>query len=279
MKVTIVGTGLMGQGLAQVFSQSEKFEKVLWIGRKQDSLNKAFSKLEKTWKKLADKGKFSETEVKSWKNKIQLSLNLEDSANANFVVEAITEDLEAKKNLFSKLSEIVSDETILTSNSSSMSITEIASVTKNPKSVVGMHFFNPPAIMKLVEIVVGEHTSMETISEVKEIANFLKKKPIEVKETPGFVVNRMLIPMINEAVGLLAENIAQATEIDQAMLFGANHPIGPLALADLIGNDVVLAIMETLRTETGDPKYRPHPMLRRYVRAGKLGRKSGEGFF
>jgi 3-hydroxybutyryl-CoA dehydrogenase len=168
---------------------------------------------------------------------------------------------------------------VIATNTSSLSITELASITKNPENVVGLHFFNPAPVMKLVEIIVGLSTSNETATWAFKFAKGLGKEPVLVNEAPGFIVNRMLIPMINEAIGILAEGVATAEEIDRAMKFGANHPIGPLALADLIGNDVNLSIMETLHNETGDPKYRAHPLLRKMVRANRLGRKTGIGFY
>ena len=205
--------------------------------------------------------------------------NIEDLADCDFIIEAASEDMEIKKDIFRQLDRICRPEVILSSNTSSLSITEIASVTDRPERVAGMHFFNPAPVMKLVEVVPGYNTSDETIEVVKKVATNLQKTPIVVNESPGFVVNRMLVPMINECVGVLAENIASAEDIDRAMQLGANHPMGPLALADLIGLDVCLSIMEVLHKELGEDKYRPHPLLRKMVRAGKLGQKTGEGFY
>jgi 3-hydroxybutyryl-CoA dehydrogenase len=279
MKVAVVGTGLMGKGLTQIFAQCPEISQIFWYGRNKEHLNDGLVAIEKVWEKLISKGRISESDKAEFIKKIELSDKLNCVANCELIIEAVTECMEVKKSILSKISEIAGENSLLASNSSSLSITEIANSTNNPENVVGMHFFNPPALMKLVEIVVGINTTAKTISRAKEIATMLGKQPIEVKEAPGFIVNRMLIPMINEAVGALAEGIAAATDIDRAMTLGANHPLGPLALADLIGNDVILAIMETLRTETGDPKYRPHPLLRKMVRANHLGRKTRQGFY
>ncbi|MCD3328468.1 3-hydroxybutyryl-CoA dehydrogenase, partial [Clostridium botulinum D/C] len=188
------------------------------------------------------------------------------------------ENMEIKKQIFGELDKICKPQTILASNTSSLSITEVASATNRPEKVIGMHFFNPAPVMKLIEVIRGMATSKETFDAVKEISTEIGKEPVEVAEAPGFVVNRILIPMINEAVGILAEGIASAEDIDTAMKLGANHPMGPLALGDLIGLDVCLAIMDVLYKETGDSKYRAHTLLRKYVRAGYFGRKSGRGF-
>ena len=280
MKVCIVGAGLMGKGLAQIFAQSSEVDEVLWFARSTCRLDEAVCSVNSQWDKQIAKNKLTAEE----KNLFASKFHLIDSfakvePSVGLIIEAIKECLPSKLEIFAEMSRFIDDKTMVASNSSSLSITEIASVLHTPGNVVGMHFFNPPAIMKLVEIVVGIKTSVATIERAKDIARMLGKEPIEVKEAPGFIVNRMLIPMINEAIGLLAEGIAPAEDIDKAMMMGANHPIGPLALADLIGNDVVLAIMDTLRTETGDPKYRPHPLLRKMVRANLLGRKVKSGFF
>lgn len=279
MKVAIIGVGIMGKGLVQVFSQCAEITEVLWIGRSLDKLASGLNSLCNSWNKLVLKGKVTESEVKTFKEKITLLTDLQDIRNSDLVIEAVQECLETKKEVFRRIVGYLKAHTLLASNTSSLSITELASVTDFPENVVGLHFFNPPAVMKLVEVVKGLRTSEQTICRAKEIAIMLGKTPILVREAPGFLVNRMLIPMINEAVALLAENVAEAAEIDNAMILGANHPMGPLALADLIGIDVVLAIMETLMVETGDQKYRAHPLLKKMVRGGLLGRKTGQGFF
>ena len=195
------------------------------------------------------------------------------------IIEAATEELEHKKELFKELDTICKADAILATNTSSLSITEIAAATARPDKVVGLHFFNPVTSMKLVEIIKGLNTSDATKIAAVEVALNLDKTPVEVNEAPGFVVNRILVPMINEGIGILADGIATAEDIDQAMMLGANHPMGPLALGDLVGLDIVLAVMKTLYSEYGDPKYRPNPLLRKMVRAGKLGRKTGAGFY
>ena len=211
--------------------------------------------------------------------RIQGSTDINIIKDADLIIEAATEDMEAKKALFAELDQLVKPEAIIATNTSSLSITEIAAATGRPDKVIGMHFFNPVPAMKLVEIIQGLTTSDETKAAIVELAEKLGKTPVEVAEAPGFVVNRILVPMINEAVGILADGVADAKGIDTAMKLGANHPMGPLELGDLIGLDVCLAIMNTLYTEYGDPKYRPHVLLKKMVRAGKLGRKTGIGFY
>ena len=201
------------------------------------------------------------------------------AADCDLVVEAAIENMKIKKEIFAELDKICKPETILASNTSSLSITEVASATNRPEKVIGMHFFNPAPVMKLVEIIRGMATSQETFDAVKELSVAIGKEPVEVEEAPGFVVNRILIPMINEASFILQEGIASVEDIETAMKYGANHPMGPLALGDLIGLDVCLAIMDVLYNETGDTKYRSSSILRKYVRAGWLGRKSGRGFY
>jgi 3-hydroxybutyryl-CoA dehydrogenase len=211
--------------------------------------------------------------------RIHGSTDISIVADADLIIEAATEDMEAKKALFAELDQLCKPGTIIATNTSSLSITEIAAATSRPDKVIGMHFFNPVPMMKLVEIIKGLATSDETRDTILELTKSLGKTPVEVNEAPGFVVNRILIPMINEGIGILADGVASAEDIDQAMMLGANHPMGPLALGDLVGLDVCLAIMETLHSEFGEDKYRPHPLLKKMVRAGKLGRKTGEGFY
>ncbi|GAG40294.1 unnamed protein product, partial [marine sediment metagenome] len=235
--------------------------------------------IKKNLTRLIDKKKISEDRAGEILSKITKVTEYEAAHKCGLVVEAINEEIEAKKDLFTKLDNICKPETILASNTSSLSITEIASISKRSDKVIGMHFFNPAPVMRLVEIIRGVNTSDETVNTVKEIVDSIGKESIEVSEGPGFVVNRILIPMINEAIGVLGDGLASKEDIDKAMTLGANHPIGPLALADLIGNDICLSILEVLLKETGDPKYRPHSLLRKMVRAGYFGRKCGKGFY
>ena len=200
-------------------------------------------------------------------------------ADADLVIEAASEEMELKKEVFNTLEGICKPETIFATNTSSLSITEIAATTQRPTQFIGMHFFNPAPVMKLVEVIKGQKTSDEVCEKIVKLAEEMGKVPVLVNEAPGFVVNRILIPMVNEGIGILADGVATAEDIDNAMKLGANHPMGPLALGDLIGLDVCLAIMEVLHREYGDDKYRPHPLLRKMVRAGLLGRKTGEGFY
>lgn len=277
MKVFVVGTGTMGSGIAQAFA-TKGFEVVL-RGTCEKSADKGYNYVNKSLTKLVEKGKMEEAAKNEAMARLHKTINFEDAKDCDLVIEAIKEDMETKKELFKALDEICKEDCIFATNTSSLSITEIAASTKRPDKVIGMHFFNPAPVMKLIEIIRGIATSDETFNAVKEISVNIGKEPVEVKEAAGFVVNRILIPMINEAVGILAEGIAKVEDIDKAMKLGANHPMGPLELADFIGNDVNLAIMETLYNETGDSKYRPHPHLRKMVRAGYLGRKTGKGFY
>lgn len=276
-KVGVLGTGTMGAGIIQVLAQSG-YEVVL-RARRETSVEKGIATIEKNLSKMVAKEKITEDQKTEIMGRIHGSTDIEIVKDADLIIEAATEDMEAKKALFAELDELVGPDTILATNTSSLSITEIASATKRPDKIIGMHFFNPVPAMKLVEIIKGLATSEETKKTIVELSEKLGKTPVEVEEAPGFVVNRILIPMINEAIGILADGVADAEGIDNAMKLGANHPMGPLALGDLIGLDVVLAIMDVLYKEYGDPKYRAHVLLKKMVRAGKLGRKSGEGFF
>lgn len=279
LKVSVIGTGTMGKGIVQILAQGDQVNSILWKGKSTESLKNALTELELLWGRMVAKKRLDAESASCYLRKIQLAEDYESLADSHCIIEAVSEDMIAKRELFAQLAKIASEETILASNTSSLSITELASLTPYPSNVVGLHFFNPASIMKLTEVIAGLTTSQSTLDWALGFARCLGKDPVLVNEAPGFIVNRMLIPMINEAIGILAEGVASAEEIDKAMRLGANHPIGPLALADLIGNDVNLSIMETLHNETGDPKYRAQPLLRKMVRANRLGRKTGQGFF
>ena len=263
MKICIVGTGTMGHGIAQVFAQAG--HEVLLKGRSEASLAKAHKAMDKNLSRMVEKGKLEAGVKDQVLARIKDTMKYEDCADADLVIEAIAEDMATKHEIFKLLDGICKPEAILATNTSSLSITEVAAVTNRPEKVIGMHFFNPVPAMKLVEVIKGRLTSAEV--------------PVSVEEAPGFIVNRILIPLVNEGIGILADGVAKKEEIDAAMKLGANHPMGPLELGDLIGLDVCLAIMEVLYREFGDSKYRPHPLLRKMVRANLLGRKTGVGFY
>lgn len=276
-KVGVLGTGTMGAGIIQALAQNG-YEVVL-RARRESSVENGIATVNKNLDKLVAKEKITAGAKTEIMGRIKGSTDISIVTDADLIIEAATEDMQAKKALFKELDELCKPETIIATNTSSLSITEIAAATSRPDRIIGMHFFNPVSVMQLIEIIKGLTTSDETRDTVVELSKSLGKIPVEVAEAPGFVVNRILVPMINEAVGILADGLATAEDIDEAMKLGANHPMGPLALGDLIGLDICYAIMEVLYSEFGDTKYRPHPLLRKMVRAGKLGRKTKEGFF
>ena len=276
MLVGVIGAGTMGSGIAQVFAQTEGY-KVILVDLKKEWADNALVKIKKNLDRQVTKGRIDQEFENTILNSITTSGDKHDCKDCDLIVEAASENPEIKIATFKELNEICKPECLFTTNTSSLSVTEIAAPCG--RDVVGMHFFNPAPVMKLIEVIKGENTTDEHFEEVNRIAKEVGKTPVEINEAPGFVANRILMPMINEAIGIYAEGVASIEGIDTAMKLGANHPMGPLELADLVGLDIVLAILKVLWRETGDPKYAPNYLLKKMVRGGKLGVKSGEGFY
>ncbi len=276
-KIAMLGAGTMGQGIAWALAAVGK--KVVLYDIKQEFVDRAIAAIGKSLAKAEERGKAAPGTKDTVVGNITGTVNFDDLKDVDFVIEAVFENMEVKKDIYTKLDALLAPEVIIATNTSSLSITEIAAITKRADKVVGMHFFNPANVMKLVEVIPALQTSEETVQKVIDLSVEIGKKPVKVKEGPGFVVNRILVPTINEGCFILYEGLATAEDIDTAMKLGAGWPMGPLTLCDLVGGDIALAVMNTLYDETGDPKYRPSGLLKQYVRAGWLGMKTKKGFF
>lgn len=276
-KIMVIGAGQMGSGIAQVCAQAGY--QVLLNDLKPEFVERGLSVINKNLSRNVDKGRMTEAEKGQVLGQLTASTDLNDASAVDLVIEAAVENMEIKTKIFAQLDAIAPEHAILASNTSSLPITEIATATKRPEKVIGMHFMNPVPVMKLVEIIRGLATADEVYQTIEDITKTLGKVPVEVNDFPGFVSNRILMPMINEAIFTLYEGVATKEAIDEVMKLGMNHPMGPLVLADFIGLDTCLYIMETLHEGLGDDKYRPCPLLRKYVKAGWLGKKSGRGFY
>jgi 3-hydroxybutyryl-CoA dehydrogenase len=277
-KIAVLGAGLMGSGIAQVAAQAGFDVNLMDVA--QQFVDKGLTTIEKNLKRMVEKGKMDAAQAEAVRKRINPFLSLADAAkDVDVVIEAVIEKMDLKKGLYTELETVARNDTVFASNTSALSITELASATKRPDRFIGMHFFNPVPVMQLVEIIRGYGTSDQTVALIKQLAEKMGKTGIEVQEAPGFVVNRILVPMIIEAIFVLQEGLATPEEIDTGMRLGANHPMGPLALADLVGLDTLLNVQQNLYEEFADPKYRPPALLRKMVRAGHLGRKSGKGFY
>jgi 3-hydroxybutyryl-CoA dehydrogenase len=275
--VGVIGAGTMGNGIAQVFAQSGFTVKL--HDASAPAIERALKTIDKSLSRFVEKGKLTAEDRDASLGRLSAAASLDSFTDVDYVVEAVVENLEVKRSIFGTLDKVTRPDVILTSNTSSISITTIGAATTRPQNVLGMHFMNPVPLMTLVELIRGQATSPEAMNTASELCRTLGKTPVEAADYPGFIANRILMPMINEAIFALMEGVGTAEAIDSVMKLGMNHPMGPLTLADFIGLDVCLAIMEVLHTGIGDPKYRPCPLLRRMVAAGHLGKKSGRGFY
>jgi len=276
-QIAVIGSGTMGSGIAQVFAQSGL--SVALHDVSQPALDRARTGIDKSLAKFVEKGKLTTADRDATLGRLAVTTTLDDLASADYIVEAIVEDVDAKRSLFARLDELARPDVILASNTSSISLTLIGAATKRPDKVLGMHFMNPVPLMVLVELIRGQATSTESMAVATDLTHALGKTPVEANDYPGFIANRILMPMINEAFYALMEGVGTAGAIDAVMKLGMNHPMGPLTLADFIGLDVCVAILDVLHEGLGDPKYRACPLLRRYVAAGQLGRKTGQGVY